>query len=195
MVDFPPLAPSAGWFAIFIEKLFAGYTKEKAVETANNLTLDSTKEFGRFTLFSPQQEPITLSMAVEGGGRQLRSFNKLESLNLSDHGDWRKIHLRAIEASLGRKPYYRYFQSDLENIYKDRNLTKLKDFNTAIFEDICSFLMGNIKPQEVSAFYVNPVLVERGREISDSIRPEISVLQALATHGRETLIGILAMNA
>ena len=192
MVDFPPLVPSARWFANFLQSRVYGLTEKEACIGAN-LKLESGKEFGRFSLRNPNGEIKSLSLAIEGGGRRLRTIEKVSGLQLSNHGDWRKTHLNTIETCLGRKPFFREIQPHIADVYNNYELSSLEEFNSAIFMELYSFLMGNIIPADLSSFFANPVLTERGKEIAEKIDCEISILQALASFGRETLLGIYAL--
>lgn len=189
MVSFPPLFPSAYWFSGYLAFLGEGKTEEEAITGANSL-LKSPKEFGRFVLENSKGEKETLSVAVKGGSRQLRSFDKIAGLQLSEHGDWRKIHIRAIEAVVGRSPFYRYFEEGLLKVLRNRDIQNLGDFNMAIFEQLKSFLMKNIQASHLKEIEREERLRERGKEIAGTIKPEISLLQTMSFLGPEALIGL-----
>ena len=115
-------------------------------------------------------------------------------MKLSEQGDWRKVHLGAIEACLGRKPFFRHLEIRIKDVYSNTSLDNLKEFNSAIFQILYSFLMENISPEDLSGFKNNPVLLERGKEIARNWKTEISALQAVADFGKESLLGILAID-
>ena len=192
MVSFPPLAPSSAWWNKYLVAIRAEKPGKEALEFANSF-LSSGKEFGRYVIDDTKGSPLILSVAVEGGGRQLRDISRIPDLRLSEHGEWRKNHLRAIEACLGKKPFFRFFEEELSRIYLNREIISLKEFNTAIFRMFSSFLMENIKDTDLRRYFENGPVVERGREIAKGIRPEESVVQALMEYGKETLLGILAL--
>ena len=192
MVKFPPLFPSSYWVSNYIAALLKGSGESESILYANSKII-SPKEFGRFLITDTKGVPNTLSLAIIGGGRQLRSFDKINDLKLSDHGDWRKNHLRAIESTLGKKPFFRYLDSPLNEIYCNKDIELLGDFNTAIFNILKTFLFGNLNPCDLKLFYSYLHLIERGTEIATKINPEISILQILAEFGRESMIGILAL--
>lgn len=192
MVSFPPLAPSALWVARFLKEYSTTGDKQTGIEKAN-AEINSPKEFGRFVLVDTKGDRKIQSLALEGGGRQLRSLNKLSLLKLSEHGDWRRVHLGAIESILGRKPFYRELESPLRKVYDNQKLRTLEEINMAIFEVIFSFLMENIDVAQVTTYQGSPVINERGKEIAEYMIPEVSILQALASHGKETLLGLLAI--
>lgn len=191
MVIFPPLAPSSGWFAVFLKNLGEDGDVAEATGKAN-LALETPKEFGRFSLSSQEGELITLSVPVEGGGRQLRSFRGLDKLQISEHGNWRSWQLKTLEALLGKKPYFPELRSALSDIILDSGLKSLPEFNMAIFQRLYAFLMGNLEPGKLKQFPLNNGRIERGREIAEKINTNVSILQPLAEFGPETLLGVLS---
>ena len=192
MVNIPPLAPSARWFSRYIEASGSSAGSEE-IAIANSI-IDNPRDFGRFFLEDTRENKINLSIAIEGGGKQLRTFSSIEDLRLSEHGDWRKIHLGAIEACLGRKPFYRELEPKLSGVYLNRDIVTLREFNTAIFSVLNSFLMENISKDHISLFYQNERLRERGKEIKAMIHPEISMIQILSELGKEAVLGILSFS-
>ena len=189
MVKIPPLAPSARWFKDYFTAVISGKTEVEAVISAN-LKLDSSRDFGRYSLLDTSGKEIMLSVAVNGGGRQLRSLDKVSQAKLSEHGDWRKNHLGAIEACLGRKPFYPYIIERITPVYNDRSLVTLADFNSAIFNVVRAFLMGDISANQLKELSGTEAVASRGKEIADSFLPRISLLQYLSIFGRETLLGL-----
>lgn len=192
MVTIAPLVPNSLWMAGYFKALALGLNTTDAITEANR-SLNSLKDFGRYSLRSPKGETIVLSLAVEGGGRQLRVINKIETLRLSEHGNWRKNHLGAIEACLGRTPFFPYISPKLSEIYLNKELQTLSDFNTAIFELLLSFISKDLPEKTFSLYYNDITLKERGREIVEKIKPEISSLETIFTFGKESLLGFLAL--
>lgn len=192
MVKFPPLMPSADWMANLLLCVSKGQTKHEAIAFANR-QLVTPKEFGRFEISDVKGRPVRLSLAIEGGGRRLRTWSFLEEAMLSEHGDWRKNHLGALEACLGRKPYFIELFALINHIYLDKNINCLRDFNSAIFECIYSFLMQKMNPCNLSVFHERKEISERGCEIAKNINPTFSSLQILTEIGKESLLGFLAL--
>ena len=191
MVSFPPLLPSSSWMSYFLKAYSLKKDKGEAFREAN-LNLTTSKEFGRTLIPDTRNEPLTLSMAVEGGGRNLRSMHKVSSLRLSDHGDWRKVHLRAMDACLGRKPFYPHVFPIVASVYEDRGFMSLKDFNSAIFERLLSFLINDIPAEMLAEFFTRTLLRERGEEIASKIEGRLSFLSILTEYGKESLLGFMA---
>lgn len=193
MVTFPPLLPSSDWMASFLDALTREKDFDFAISSANN-SLPTPREFARYQILDSRGDHLTLSVAVEGGGRQLRDFSKIQNLFLSEHGDWRRNHLRALEACLGKKPYFPYLFPDLNLIYLDKELKTLKDFNFRLFEFLLTFLLADIPLSQIARFHSDEVLQERGLEIASQIPRGISSFEAVAIHGKEALLGFLAIN-
>ncbi|MCH5239652.1 MAG: WbqC family protein [Muribaculaceae bacterium] len=185
-----PLMPSADWFGSLLMRVGHGEDIKEAILSAN--TGLNPKEYGRFRLLGSRERELVCSVALEGGGRQLRNLESFRSLRLSGHGEWQRMHLGSMESVLGRMPYYRHIEERIGSIYEEaKEGTLLIDFNTAIFQSLYSFLMKNIGSDELKGFYGNRLLQERGKEIAGRIRGEISVLEAISQYGRDTLLGLL----
>ena len=187
MVNFPPLAPSVRWWREWFRSLKKGYSENDAICCANS-TLNSTKPFGRFIVFDKQGNRHCLSMAVEGGGRLLRKYELLSNLNLSEHGEWRKNHLRTLEAILGKNPFYLYIMEILEPIYNDVGINTMIAFNTSVFNLLRSFLFKDISPEYIMDYKDDVILKERGEELRKEIDEEESILKPLTKFGKESIL-------
>lgn len=193
MVEFPPLMPSATWFAKFLQGVAKELTDKEAIINANE-SLISPRDFGRYNIFDSNGLVVSLSVAVEGGGRQLRYLDKLATVRLSEHGHWRRNHLKTLEACLGRKPYFHYFFPSLSAIYLNQEYRTLKDFNFTLFKFFFNFIVGNIKNSDFSLFYYNETLQQRGMEIASKIKPNASSIEVVSSFGKESILGFLAIN-
>lgn len=193
MVNFPPYIPSAQWFGNFLKSLVREMDYYEAVKFANS-NLDSPREFGRFCLKERGGKIMTLSIPVEGGGRQLRSWRGVKDCCLSEHGDWRKVHLGALESCLGRRPFYREIETELSPVIFNKELKSLRDFNSAIFSKLLSFLMGNLHPVDLNIFYKREDLRLRGIELAERIDPGMTSLEPITLMGREALLGLLSLS-
>ena len=107
--------PSVSWFANFLQAMAKESNEKEATVIAND-ALVTPRDFGRYTLLDVKGKEITLSLAVEGGGRQLRHPDRISDLRLSEHGSWRRNHLKALEACLGKKPYFPYYRKVCKKI-------------------------------------------------------------------------------
>ena len=193
MVSYPPLAPSADWFTAFLKALSNGKSEEEAIVTAN-LKLNSFKELGRYVINDTNGDKIILSLAVEGGGKQLKKSDGLESLRLSEHGNWRKVHMGGLEAALGRTPFYRDIEPGIKSVYQNLDIKSLEEFNIAIFQVLKSFLLGSNTPERLFECRKCIAWQDRGKELAENISMELSMIQSLSEYGREALLGIMMMD-
>ena len=58
---------------------------------------------------------MRLSVPVVGGTSAIKHTSPL-SWQLSDHGRWEEVHLRGIEASYGKTPYFAHFFPQLKEL-------------------------------------------------------------------------------
>lgn len=61
------------------------------------------------------QEPVMLSVAIQGGSSMVKRGHP-ETWLLSDHGRWRMMHLGALEAAYGTTPFFEHFYPDIRSI-------------------------------------------------------------------------------
>lgn len=64
-----------------------------------------TRDLTRTLIESNSPVGMVLTVPVKGGASAVKKMHP-ESLEISDHGDWTRIHLGAIEAAYGREPYF-----------------------------------------------------------------------------------------
>ena len=192
MVIFPPYLASATWYAIWLgNRIDNGGDISEAVITANKLSAKE-RDFAR-TKIRNNDAVLLLSAAVEGGAGKLKDKRNIGNICLSDHGDWRRTHMAAIEASYGRAPFFSHIIGGLHDIYADFRITKLEEFNLKFHSLLVKFLLDNIDFSRINLFKAEPVLCERGKEIAENIKPEISALDAVINFGPEAILGIFAL--
>lgn len=192
MVSFAPYAASAVWYNAWLGAITSGLSDDDSIILANKKTFISGKALARTILISGKGERLMLSMAVEGGARQLRNIKDNSLIFLSDHGNWRKNHLGAIEALYGKAPFYDYIIGELKPIYQNNDLMTLSSFNSAIHKVFKKILLEKISFERLNNLSAeNVVIKERGKEISLNISPEISILDPLMKIGPETLLAII----
>ena len=122
----------------------------------------------------------------------MRSLRNLDSLKMADHGHWQGIHIGAFNAILGRQPFYRDMEQELNGAYYNWNIKGLREFNIVIFEVLRPFLFGGLTIEELKEFGQHPKAVERGKEIWAKMQGDVTLLQYLAQYGRETILGLMA---
>lgn len=188
MVTFPPYAPSLGWYVCWLQNILDGKSEQDAIAQANSGI--SPKKFVRTDISDKNGNIISLSMAIEGGGRKTRNINNIENSLLSEHGNWRKNHLGALEAVYGRTPFFEHIIPSLSVPYQNRSLLSLKEFNSAIHQVLSRFLLREIPLTRLISYAGSPVVSERAKELASKINPEISVIDSFMKFGPETLFAI-----
>ncbi|MCH5222729.1 MAG: WbqC family protein [Muribaculaceae bacterium] len=192
MVSFPPYLPASIWYAEWLRALVGKATEADAIIRANE-TMGNTRDFARTLITETGGRDLMLTVAVEGGGRQLRNAGKIESIMLSEHGNWRKNHSSAIEAAYGKYPYYQYYAPELKEIYSDLSIGSLKELNQRFHLIVVKLLAGNLDINEFKLLEKNSIIIERGKELAREINPEISIISSLMKYGPETITGIFAL--
>lgn len=193
MVTVPPYAAPAKWYVAWLKKLLDGHPDSTAIGLANEETRLSGKDYARCRLHPPEGETLLLSMAIEGGNRQLRSGNT-EGVRLSEHDNWRKNHLGAIAAIYGRSPYFDHISNLLFPVVSNLEYIYMQDLNKEIHRKVVRFLLGEISLSRLNnPCDQNVVIRERGKEIAAIIKSEISIIDSLMRHGQETLLGLMVI--
>ena len=73
------------------------------------------------------------------------SDNHIQSIGISDHGNWRHLHWQALQSAYGDSPFFEYYEGDLRPFFVERNWERLVDYNDAICKKMCELL--DIHPQ------------------------------------------------
>lgn len=81
--------------------------------------------------------PQTLAIPIE----KVTSWHgySMKDVRISEHGDWRVLHWRAIYSAYGKTPFFEFIAPELEALI-NRGDHWLLDFNTALHELIVDFL-------------------------------------------------------
>ena len=81
--------------------------------------------------------PQTLAIPIE----KVTSWHgyTMKDVRISEHGDWRVLHWRAIYSAYGKTPFFEYVAPELEALI-NRGDHGLLDFNVALHELIVDFL-------------------------------------------------------
>lgn len=87
--------------------------------------------------------------------KQDKSPSAMKEIRISDHGDWKKLHLTAIGSSYGASPYWDFLKSDFTSLF-DKTFDFLADFNTELTMLLCELL--DIRPEiTVAEQYVTDI--------------------------------------
>lgn len=185
MVTTPPYLASAEWYAEWLRAVSHGASDSEGCVEANRRLGVRGRDFSR-ALIPARGGIMTLSVAVAGGAGKLRNLTDPGCVELSLHGNWPHAHLGALEAVYGRAPYYSHLISDLREIYSDLPAT-LGDFNRGIHSVVISLLgCGKVE--------LTPPALARGRELSGSVKTDLSVIDALMRLGPVATLPLLSMS-
>jgi hypothetical protein len=77
--------------------------------------------------------PQSLTVPIEGF-EGAKCF--MRDIRISDHGNWRHLHLNALESAYGESPYYEYYIDDIRPFFEKR-WDYLYDFNMEICLKMC----------------------------------------------------------
>lgn len=97
-----------------------------------------TREYTRCLIESNSPEGMVLTVPIVGGSSSAKRL-KPNQLEVSDHGDWTRIHLGAIEAAYGREPYFQHLFPDIAAIISShpQHLARL---NVLLMEKMMAFI-------------------------------------------------------
>ena len=68
----------------------------------------------------------------------------INSVRISDHGNWRHLHWNALKSAYGESPFFEYYEDDLRPFFLP-DWEFLFDFNEAIRQKMCELL--DIQPR------------------------------------------------
>jgi hypothetical protein len=108
--------------------------------------------------------PQSLTIPIEGfdGAKCL-----MRDIRISDHGNWRHLHLNALESAYGVSPYYEFYIDDIRPFF-ERHWDYLYDFNMEICMKMCDLI--DIHPNIIRTDqYMKSEEVD---DFRDSIRPK-----------------------
>ena len=63
----------------------------------------------------------------------------INSVRISDHGNWRHLHWNALKSAYGESPFFEYYEDDLRPFFQP-DWEFLFDFNEAIRKKMCELL-------------------------------------------------------
>ena len=126
------------------------YTTPNAVEDWGEHYVKQTTR-SRCYIATPQG-PQPLTVPIE---RTQRNHCPMRDIRISDHGNWRQLHWRALVSAYENSPYFEYYADDFQPFYT-RHYTYLTDFNEGLRRLVCE-LLGLPCEVEVSKEYVTEI--------------------------------------
>lgn len=190
-----PYLASAGWYAQWLRGMSAGMTDMEAQSVASKACCLKGKDFARCRIVGNGTE-MMLSIPVEGGASRLKRLSGATAGNqanilISEHGNWRHAHIGALQAAYGRTPYFPHLMPTLEKAYYSGEKS-LEALNEIMHKAVVKMMFGDDTPANLlNAVNGNKHFLDRGKELALSVSPDISVVDLLMHHGRESLLPLL----
>lgn len=80
--------------------------------------------------------PLTLSIPTE---KPSSPKCAMKDIRISDHGNWRHLHVNALESAYRNSPFYEYYEDDFKPFYEQKH-EFLFDFNEALQSLVCQLI-------------------------------------------------------
>lgn len=146
-----------------------------------------TRDYTRCLIESNSPEGMVLTVPVAGGSSAVKRL-KPEQLEVSDHGDWTRIHLGAIEAAYGREPYFQHLFPEIAEVIAGYP-QQLARLNVLLMEKMLSFIGYSGAIEDVRLLRKeNPERCAAiAQRLESKINPGHSFLEALFRLGPDAL--------
>lgn len=146
-----------------------------------------TRDFTRTSVLGNTTAGIVLTVPVVGGSSAVKRLGP-DSLKISDHGDWPRIHLGAIDAAYGREPYFQHLFPSIASLIENHP-DRLMLLNMGLMSEMIGFLdYENLMPEVEELRRLRPErCASIAGRIGESVDPEHSFLEALFRHGRDAI--------
>lgn len=146
-----------------------------------------TRDYTRTLIESNAPEGMVLTVPVVGGSSATKRL-KPQQLEVSDHGDWTRIHLGAIEAAYGREPYFPHLFPEIATIITNHP-QQLGCLNVLLMDKMMDFIGYADTIEGIRNLWAtNP---ERCKEIAtrleSKIDPDHSFLEPLFRLGPDSI--------
>lgn len=118
------------------------------------------------------QGPMNLTVPVENGNRP---GQPMKDVRISEHGNWRHLHWKALESAYTNSPFFLYYQDDLRPFFEKR-WDFLIDFNTEITRtllDLCH-VKADIKLTDIYNKEYSPATLDLRHLADPAIMPTTS---------------------
>ena len=115
-------------------------------------------------LIATSQGVQALTVPVE------HSTANIQTIRISDHGNWRHQHWQAITSAYGDSPFFEYYEDDIRPFFHERRWERLTDYNEAIRRTVCDLL--DIHPDvDYTTAYLPPQASD-AEDLREAIRPK-----------------------
>lgn len=93
----------------------------------------------------------------------------MKDVRISDHGNWRHLHLTALESAYGNTPYFEFYRDDFVPFY-ERKYEFLADFDMDLCRMVCRLL--DINPDMRLTDDYKTVFSAGERDFRETIHPK-----------------------
>ena len=93
----------------------------------------------------------------------------MKDVRISDHGNWRHLHLMALESAYGNTPYFEFYRDDFVPFY-ERKFEFLVDFDMELCHMVCRLL--DIEPDIRLTDDYKTAFVDGEHDFRDVIHPK-----------------------
>ena len=89
----------------------------------------------------PSGVPVDSTEGMAAANSSLFTLHSslINSVRISDHGNWRHLHWNALKSAYGESPFFEYYEDDLRPFFQP-DWEFLFDFNEAIRKKMCELL-------------------------------------------------------
>ena len=96
--------------------------------------------------------PLTIPTESNGGEKCL-----MRDVRISDHGNWRHLHWRALQSAYGNSPFFEFYEDDFRPFYQP-DWEFLTDYNRDLLKLLLRLLDIEPKVRETDSFRAVPSL-------------------------------------
>lgn len=189
----PPFMPPTEWYVQWWRARLDGKDDPESIAEANGMMerVDKkyTRNFSRCKICMADGREQMLSVPLDGGAKALRGGKDVGENTISDHGNWRHVHLGAINAAYGKTPFFPHLLPEIEEAYR-HSYGKLEEFNIAIHRALSSFIINGSEPDALRRVSEGNIsrAVSIGLEMAEKTEKDRSILDLIMKFGPETLL-------
>jgi hypothetical protein len=182
-----PYLPSAQWYASLIAS-----SLDVAAGVSETISYPevSPRDINRCVVKSNNGQR-TLSIPIEGGFSRVKHAPSAPH-RVSEHGDWRRLHLAAFMSEYGKMPFFEHLYPQIAEALDTRH-SLLSEISTPLHNMAMRMLCDSDTIASLERMRRHdPTMYEKlRRQHSGMVDMHLSVLDALMRLGRETTFALL----
>jgi hypothetical protein len=182
-----PYLPSAQWYmAVIASALDVAAGASQSIIYPEVLPRDINR-----CIVKSNNGERTLSIPIEGGFSRVKHAPTAPH-QVSEHGDWRRLHLAAFMSEYGKTPFFEHLYPQIAEAL-DSSHTLLSDISTPLHEMTMRMICDSDIIASLDALRRHdPTMYEKLRhQHSGEVDAHLSVLDAMMRLGRETTFALL----